>query len=55
MKFQEKASNRVFARSLKYMDFIFFPENMLKKLVKSEFSELMGHSLILYSILKSVI
>jgi hypothetical protein len=26
--------NRAFARSLKYMAFIFFPENMLKKLLK---------------------
>jgi hypothetical protein len=30
--------NRVFARSLKYMVFIFFPEIMLKKVLKSKFS-----------------
>jgi hypothetical protein len=39
----------------KYMDFIFFPESTLKKLLKSKFSEFLEHSLILYSISKSAI
>jgi hypothetical protein len=38
--------NRAFARSLKYMHFLFLPENMLKKLLKSKFSEFLSHSLI---------
>ncbi len=35
------------------MVFIFFPDRMLKRLLKSKFSEFLGHSLILYSISKS--
>jgi hypothetical protein len=34
--------NRAFARSLKYMDFIFLPENMFKKLLKSKISDFWG-------------
>jgi hypothetical protein len=46
-----------FSLAPKYIDFdfIFFPENMLNKLLKSKFSEFLVHSLILYSISKSEI